>query len=1053
VTVKKQALPGLALPLAALCGLALLAAPAQANQPPVAMATAGAGSSTVGGVSSVKRLTDPAGTPVVHTLAGGGSFDPDGDPITFRWGCDNRLVLVGVPTDGQNLTVVLPPGVYQFTLTVMDRSGASSTDTAKVEVIIDNVAPKVIPPDDLTVSATEAGGARVQDSAKLQKFLFTDPYAQDPLHLQFIFSQLPPQVNGVDVDNSTLFPVFVTTTVTFRFTDGFGNVGAATADLYVTDIQEGDLFVRTVDPRDQVFIPPDAGRVFQVRGNAVLREWCRATTTFPFAIFSRGVVVDSAGRVYILDGVSHFPPFFDPNNPEWALFRCDTAGSAPVMVARFPSIYGPNPNAPPNFYTLTKSFGEFGGLHLIPSKRIVIDDAGVSIKKEDILGLSALISSIGLGNITNPFSESYRYFPSTNVWEMGPRIPSKTIAPSMYHHKGVTYSLAGALGVNRDPMMLDVSGNIAGAGFSARFQLFGGYTEWGPILPVDNLTIPNGPAICPPLPPHRNDNPEHIMAGMLKVIFDNSSRNLGLVLQNDSVPSGVRYFTHVVENLWDKDPGNDAGSYYLWIHSVAIGQPPCAPVPGIQHSSQHNGYANHDAHGWTVAPSGLMATNRFSGEIFVIEEAQTTVLVSGLFRPEGIGAWPPAPERGSGAAVVIRIDSPVDVLVTDANGKRIGVDSGGNAVNDFGSDGFDSGPGSHPRIYAINDPAPGAFQVQSVGTGTGPFTVHIYSADLSKPFGEHIKVMGMASPGAIGKHDFMLDTTGALAFANTPPIAEAGADQTLTADASGNATVMLDGSASIDPDADSLTLTWAGPFGPVNGAQPHVTLPVGVHVLTLTVEDGKGGIAKDTVTITVDDAADTSPPTLAPMANIAVLATGPNGAMVNYTNPAADDNMDPNPVVVCAPASGSVFPIGTTRVNCLAADFSGNQAASFFDVTVQVGTPRLSGRVVAKGRDAGGNYFVDVQLKNTGTGHARSVKVKTLALRTLSGTGTVTLNTALSPALPVAIGNLDVGATSTHRFFLSVPSTVTRFSITENGTLTNVLGTAYAFSTAQAVTP
>jgi hypothetical protein len=74
-------------------------------------------------------------------------------------------------------------------------------------------------------------------------------------------------------------------------------------------------------------------------------------------------------------------------------------------------------------------------------------------------------------------------------------------------------------------------------------------------------------------------------------------------------------------------------------------------------------------------------------------------------------------------------------------------------------------------------------------------------------------------------------------------------------------------------------------------------------------------------------------------------------------------------------------------------------------------------------------------------------------LRTLAGTGVVTLNTALSPGLPASLGSLDVGMATTVRLYLNVPSTVLRFSITESGPLTNVLGTAFTYSTGQAVQP
>jgi len=58
------------------------------------------------------------------------------------------------------------------------------------------------------------------------------------------------------------------------------------------------------------------------------------------------------------------------------------------------------------------------------------------------------------------------------------------------------------------------------------------------------------------------------------------------------------------------------------------------------------------------------------------------------------------------------------------------------------------------------------------------------------------------------------------------------------------------------------------------------------------------------------------------------------GAIVTYTDPTATDNCDPSPTVVCVPASGSFFSVGTTTVTCTATDACGNASTSTFDVTV-----------------------------------------------------------------------------------------------------------------------
>src|SRR5262249_34183898 len=73
------------------------------------------------------------------------------------------------------------------------------------------------------------------------------------------------------------------------------------------------------------------------------------------------------------------------------------------------------------------------------------------------------------------------------------------------------------------------------------------------------------------------------------------------------------------------------------------------------------------------------------------------------------------------------------------------------------------------------------------------------------------------------------------------------------------ATVSLDGRASFDPDGDPLTYVWSGSFGTVSGALASVSLAPGSYVITLTVQDGRGGAASDTLVVTVSD---NTPPTI-----------------------------------------------------------------------------------------------------------------------------------------------------------------------------------------------
>lgn len=172
---------------------------------------------------------------------------------------------------------------------------------------------------------------------------------------------------------------------------------------------------------------------------------------------------------------------------------------------------------------------------------------------------------------------------------------------------------------------------------------------------------------------------------------------------------------------------------------------------------------------------------------------------------------------------------------------------------------------------------------------------------------------------------------------NQPPVANAGPDQTVESTGPSGASVTLDGSGSSDPDPDNdpLTFAWTGPFGTASGPNPTVALPLGTHTITLTVVDGHGGTATDTVVVQVRD---TTPPVLSLPTDISTAATDSSGAVVTYTASAkdlVDGAVSPN----CTPTSGSTFPIGTTTVACTATDKAENTTSGSFKVAVVGTTP------------------------------------------------------------------------------------------------------------------
>jgi N-acetylneuraminic acid mutarotase len=107
---------------------------------------------------------------------------------------------------------------------------------------------------------------------------------------------------------------------------------------------------------------------------------------------------------------------------------------------------------------------------------------------------------------------------------------------------------------------------------------------------------------------------------------------------------------------------------------------------------------------------------------------------------------------------------------------------------------------------------------------------------------------------------------------------------------------------------------------------------IGMQTVTVTVTDAAGNSSQCAVTLNlVDD----TPPSLNCSTNIVVdhsNVPGQCSSAVNY-NVTATDNCA-GAVVSCSPPSGSVFPKGSTSVNCIATDSSNNSTGCSFTVCV-----------------------------------------------------------------------------------------------------------------------
>jgi large repetitive protein len=115
------------------------------------------------------------------------------------------------------------------------------------------------------------------------------------------------------------------------------------------------------------------------------------------------------------------------------------------------------------------------------------------------------------------------------------------------------------------------------------------------------------------------------------------------------------------------------------------------------------------------------------------------------------------------------------------------------------------------------------------------------------------------------------------------------------------------------------------------------TFPLGQTNVTCTAQDNAGNKTSQSFNVTV---VDTTPPTLTSHDDMQREANSPQGSVVLFSSPTAVDLVDgPIATVACTPASGSVFPLGATRVTCAASDSHGNKSSKSFTVRVVDTTP------------------------------------------------------------------------------------------------------------------
>jgi HYR domain-containing protein len=115
---------------------------------------------------------------------------------------------------------------------------------------------------------------------------------------------------------------------------------------------------------------------------------------------------------------------------------------------------------------------------------------------------------------------------------------------------------------------------------------------------------------------------------------------------------------------------------------------------------------------------------------------------------------------------------------------------------------------------------------------------------------------------------------------------------------------------------------------------------------------------------------DTTAPTIQCPGNIQTSCDATSGVVTFAAM--ATDACDPAPIVTCSPPSGSTFPVGLSRVNCIAYDHDDNQSSCIFRIFVSGPAACFAGDVGSGEAGAHTVLFVD---ESAGTGCTPTVSV------------------------------------------------------------------------------
>lgn len=616
----------------------------------------------------------------------------------------------------------------------------------------------------------------------------------------------------------------------------FGGPGASGIHADEPELQAGDLLVGVHDGK---------GAIIRIR-NGEPALYCKSTQNQHEPMYfdtPKEVVVDSHGDVIFLAHLN--TPTSSASIGPYGLWRCSAMGEDPELLGAFgsdPAFNHPRPLG-------DRRVRWAGGLHI---KRA----SGFDVNTGRATTTEMYVFAVADG--VDEYRDTISFSPATGDWGdygvmddpfqgRGYFLFDMINGGSGYENYTVSANENG-MKVVLEPINLTF--RIAG-----RLQVSAAFQKVREVVgaAVDDLSVGNADSHNCLVPlqgtPRNVFGAGNGMAGISGLGWTHD----GLVMQSNSVAMGHAFIPLADMALFNIDGSDDDNGHFVSAFD-------CSVHEKLNYKPWHALNSYNDASGIprevdVMSPGGTVGTQSFDGRVVGLGKSQEVqVLATGLNRapyvqPLGIDVYPGYQPTVSGLSLVIRIDSPVNVLITDASGRRLGVDPAtGLGVNDFGTAGFDSQT-DEPHVYAIKQPIKGAYTIQTIGTGTGPYHVTAFGVDHARAAVTQVQFSGAATPGNTDQHEFDVDEAGVVSSDSqesadtTPPTIVSNLS------AAPNSAGWYNGAVTITwnvTDAESGIATSAG-------CDPVTVLSDTAGVsLTCTASNAAGLHASDSVTIKLD---------------------------------------------------------------------------------------------------------------------------------------------------------------------------------------------------------